>query len=132
MVGEVPGVHPWISEQIEGEFTPEFQGRLERTLGTAADAVLPLVWQDVYEAYQQEGFGPAATSAGLNFFGVGTNTYGPRESDIRREAKWMIQEGNLIGARNLVFEWNINNVDPQKKIDYDRLEKKILFPEEEE
>ena len=40
-----------------------------------AEALMPLVFQDIVDAYNDAGLGRAAVVGGLTFFGVGANTY---------------------------------------------------------
>jgi len=42
---------------------------------TAVRAIMPMVYEDIYEAYKEAGAPRALWSGGLNFLGVSTNTY---------------------------------------------------------
>jgi len=42
---------------------------------SAIRAVIPLVYEDISDAFNDAGFGRAALTTGLGFFGVGVNTY---------------------------------------------------------
>jgi len=83
-------------------------------LETAGSAIVPMVIEDIWEAYQLEGLPAAALSGGLNFMGVTTNTYRDRERRVRRDMKRLMAEGDYEGARNKRSEWNIRN--PGNKI----------------
>lgn len=50
-------------------------GEPRRVEETAAEALLPIVFQDVLEAWRLDGAEAAALSGGLGFFGVGTSTF---------------------------------------------------------
>lgn len=50
-------------------------GEPRRVEETALEALLPIVFQDVLEAWRLDGAEAAALSGGLGFFGVGTSTF---------------------------------------------------------
>lgn len=54
-------------------------GEKRTPLRTAASAVMPLVYEDMFDAFKEAGFGRAALSTGLGFFGVAVNTYKRRK-----------------------------------------------------
>ena len=52
---------------------------------TAIRAVMPMVYEDIYEAYRLDGKGVAAVSGGLSFMGTATQTYRRDKSTFRSQ-----------------------------------------------
>lgn len=71
---------PSVTIPLEGFRGKDIIGQDVTLTETAINALMPLVWQDVYDAYREEGFGSAARSGAFNFFGIGTNTYRQRST----------------------------------------------------
>jgi hypothetical protein len=46
---------------------------------TAVRGVLPMVYEDIYDAFRDAGFGRAGLVGGLTFLGVGANTFAQRQ-----------------------------------------------------
>lgn len=81
---------------------------------TGIKALIPMVYEDIYDAYRQEGAGRAALVGGLTFFGVGATTYEDSQSRTRRAIRKMKQDGNYLAAEQKRIEWNIKH--PDKRI----------------
>ena len=58
-----------------------------------ANSVLPLMFNDVADAYKSGGAGMAALSGGLSFLGVGVGTY-ENTREVKQQMK-MVKEGRL-------------------------------------
>jgi hypothetical protein len=101
-----------VGEDVTGElFNPDVRDWLGPAAGpseTLVRSVLPLVLEDVRDAYQN-GPSDAAISGALNFFGAGTQTYGDSEAATRRNVRRLRADGDHGAARTLISEWNAEN-----------------------
>lgn len=84
---------------------------------TAARAMVPIAYESVYDAWKAEGWRQAALTGGLEFFGVGVQTYKDSQSRTRRQIRRMAKADNLDGAYQKFFQWNLEN--PQNIISED-------------
>jgi len=87
-------------------------------LKTAATAVLPMLWTDVYDAYHAyEGTGAKVGAAAGTLIGggmgLGVSTYPDSEAAIRREYLRIRKEGNKAGAESLRLKWNRDHPENQ-------------------
>ena len=78
---------------------------------TAAHAVMPMVYEDIMDAYREGGYPRAGLSAGLSFFGVSVNTYGDSKSRVRRDIKNDMRKGDFTNARTKAYQWNMEHPD---------------------
>jgi hypothetical protein len=78
---------------------------------TAVRTLIPLVWEDVFEAWRQGGASTAGATAGLAFFGAGVQTYGDPQRLVRAQIRDAVMAGNRMEARRLADEWNAANPD---------------------
>lgn len=76
---------------------------------TAVRSVLPMVFEDVYEAHQSAGIPRAVLVGGSVFLGVGAQTYKDSENAVRRDLGRMIQEGKRSEAAARARKWNAAN-----------------------
>lgn len=81
---------------------------------TMAHALVPMVYEDIWDAYKEAGFGRVALSGGLAFHGIGVNTYADSESKTRRDITKALAGNNFDQAMQTWVEWNMDN--PDKKI----------------
>lgn len=97
---------------------------------TAVKAITPMVYEDMYDAWRLEGTGKALLSGGLNFLGVGTNTYEDSQSKTRRDVRALIADGDFGAASQKIMAWNIRHpealiesVKPIEELEIDRQER---------
>lgn len=64
---------------------------------TAARSIMPMVYEDIYEAYKQKGWSRAVLVGGLNFIGVGTNTYEVQNKIDKLQKSIQVQQKILNG-----------------------------------
>ena len=102
-------VSPIINIPAELSIGRTVVGEETTPLETAGRALLPIVVEDIREAFQDAGFNRVALVAPLAAFGVGTNTFKDSESRTRRDIKKAIREGNHAAAKAKQWEWNIEN-----------------------
>lgn len=76
---------------------------------TMLRAMTPMVLESMHEAFKKEGWNHAILAGGLEFFGAGVSTYADNESRIRRDMRSLIKDGDLGGAYDKMWEWNIEN-----------------------
>jgi hypothetical protein len=81
---------------------------------TALRAFVPLVYDDIREAYREAGLSRAALATGLGFFGIGVNTYEDSETRTRQKIRRLMREGDVGAAFQLKFQWNMKH--PDKRI----------------
>ena len=81
---------------------------------TAIRQITPLVYEDIYEAWQKEGFNRALLVAPLGIHGVSVTTYEDSEAAVRGDIRHLFREGNLVGAIQKRLEWNLKH--PDRKI----------------
>lgn len=81
---------------------------------TALRALIPLVYDDIADAYRAGGVPRAGLGAGLSFFGVSVNTYGDSEWRVRRDIKNDMRKGDFTNARTRAYQWNMEH--PDRKI----------------
>lgn len=82
--------------------------------GTLARAVVPLVFEDVWDAWKLEGIEGAAIAAPLAAAGVGVSAYTDSESRVRAKMKKLMRAGNYTEANKLKIQHNFR--DPENKI----------------
>ena len=75
---------------------------------------MPMVYEDIADAYRSGGVPRAGLSAGLSFFGVSVNTYGDTQSRVRRDIKRAMRKGDYTEARTRAYQWNMEH--PDKRI----------------
>jgi hypothetical protein len=80
---------------------------------TAVRAMIPLVYQDVADAWRLEGAGRAGLTAGLAFLGVGVNTYSRKEA-AKEKIRALSKEGKRSSALSKQTRWN--NQHPKDQI----------------
>jgi uncharacterized small protein (DUF1192 family) len=78
---------------------------------TAVRATLPLVVEDIYEAYRLSGPTAAGVTGTLQFVGVGASTYADSQSRVRRDIRKLILAGEEERAMERMREWNALNPD---------------------
>jgi hypothetical protein len=67
----------------------------ERTVTeTMLKSVVPMVYEDVYDAYMDGGITKAAWTGGLNFFGMSVNTY-------EKKAKTLLEKAGLSDSKEI-------------------------------
>lgn len=81
---------------------------------TAIKSVVPMVYEDIYEAYNDAGIPRALLAGGAAFFGVGASTYEDSRTRTRRQIRKFEGEDNYDAANQLRLEWNIKH--PESKI----------------
>jgi len=79
----------------------------------AIRSITPMVYEDIADAYKQEGITMAAVTGGLAFLGVGVNTYEDSETVTRNKIRKFLNEGNKEAAFQLKLEWNIKHPDKE-------------------
>ena len=82
---------------------------------TAVKSVVPMVYEDIVDAYRDAGFGRAAWAGSLNFFGMATNTYSDSKWRIRRDIQKMLTDGKRGEATEAARRWNAMNPTDQIK-----------------
>lgn len=70
------------------------QSRVE----TVIRSVVPIMAETIYDAWEQEGAGTAARSAGLNLLGVSSNVYPDSPARLKRD----IKKAEFEGDKNLI------------------------------
>jgi len=81
-----------------------------------ADAVFPIMVQDIYDAYKSDNALHPVTTGALTILGVGTSTYPPSEADTRVKIREFLDAGKIEDARALRKKWNAKQTDPEKRI----------------
>jgi hypothetical protein len=76
---------------------------------TAVHAIIPMVYEDIYDAYKEGGLSRAGLSAGLSFLGTGVNTYEDSKSRVRRDIRKLRREHKYEKADELKLEWNLKH-----------------------
>ena len=74
----------------------------------------PLLLQDIYEAYKNDGIGMAVGAGAASFVGVGASTYKDGENATKQKILNLQRAGETAKAKQLADEWNAAN--PQDKI----------------
>jgi hypothetical protein len=80
---------------------------------TAARALLPLVYEGVYDTYKLAGVGPAAAVGAMQFLGLNADTYQDSETQTRRTIKALLGKGKANDAFKVIYEWNSQHPDNQ-------------------
>ncbi len=93
----------WTAKTAVGEDTTRME--------TMAKSVVPLVLEDIWEAWKLEGTPTAAATAALAVPGVGVSTYRDSETVTRKKFKKLWQAGQITKARQLRYRWNSANPD---------------------
>lgn len=93
----------WTAKTAVGEDTTRME--------TMAKSVVPLVVEDIWEAWKLEGVPTAAATAALAVPGVGVSTYRDSETVTRKKFKKLWQAGQVTKARQLRYRWNSANPD---------------------
>ncbi len=93
----------WTAKTAVGEDTTRME--------TIAKSVVPLVLEDIWEAWKLEGVPTAAATAALAVPGVGVSTYRDSETVTRKKFKKLWQAGQITKARQLRYRWNSENPD---------------------
>ena len=75
-------------------------------LETAVKTVMPLVLNDVSDAYRIQGPGAALLVAPLVTLGVGSSTYEDSQAATRRRVRKLFVAGEPAEARALIRAWN--------------------------
>lgn len=83
-------------------------------LQSLARIVTPLIFDDVYKTYQEEGTVKATLTGALAFVGIGVSTYEDRKTRTEVNIDKLLKENNMYAANEKVVEWNIRH--PDKKI----------------
>ena len=81
---------------------------------TAIRSIIPIVYEDIADAYREYGIIGASVFGGLNFFGTSTATYKPSESEMRRRLRKLEEEGKIEQMEQERTEWNMQQ--PTKRI----------------
>lgn len=81
-------------------------GEETTALQTLATALVPLVYEDMHEAWKHEGLGAALGTGALAFAGVGVATYPDNETAARRRIKNLRSRGEHGKANRLKGKWN--------------------------
>ena len=91
---------------------------------TAVKAMIPMVYEDMRDAWRLEGLGHAAWVGGLAFFGVGASTYSRKEStensirklleDARKATSRAERKKKETSAKAAQTRWN--NLNPKDRI----------------
>ena len=101
---------------------------------TAIRSVVPLVYEDILDAYQLEGTERAAVVGGLVTLGVGVSTYEESKGAVRRQISKLLREGKRADAIRKALEWNRAHPDePIRKVSdvtlTKRKKKSVFAPE---
>jgi hypothetical protein len=96
----------WTGKDITGQPTTR-----TKTLATAA---LPLLYQDIYDAYQSEGAGAAIGTAAGGAVGLGVSTYPDSEAQTRKKYLDLREQGDKSEAARIRIQWN--RAHPDNKI----------------
>jgi archaellum component FlaC len=80
-----------------------------------ARSVVPLILQDIEDAWKDAGFGRAAAVGALAFTGVGVNTFTDSESRLKRDIKKLRAEGNITAATKKQRELTILRLQNKKR-----------------
>lgn len=78
---------------------------------TMAKSIVPLVLEDIWEAWKLEGIPTAVATGALAIPGVGVSTYRDSETVTRKKFKKLWQSGRITEARQLRYRWNQANPD---------------------
>ena len=93
----------WTAKTAVGEDTTRME--------TMAKSVVPLVLEDIWEAWKLKGVPTAAAAAALAVPGIGVSTYRDSETVTRKKFKKLWQAGQITKARQLRYRWNSANPD---------------------
>lgn len=83
---------------------------------TLLRSVLPLVVDDIKDAYKEAGFGRAIGVGGLVMTGVGVSTYPDNKTATRKKISTLVKDGKIAEAFKIQREWNTNNPKNHIKI----------------
>ena len=78
---------------------------------SAVNAVTPMVYDDIVEAYKDGGLGRTAWTSPAAFLGTAVNTYPDSEAKTRRDIQKLIHDGKKAEAKAMAKEWNDKNPD---------------------
>lgn len=78
---------------------------------TAIHAVIPMVYEDILDAYKLESKEQAAVVGGLVTLGVGVSTYEDSKANVRREISKLLRENKRGDAVRKALEWNREHPD---------------------
>lgn len=102
---------PWITIGRELLTEKSAVGEPRTPTETAIRSVVPLVYEDILDAYKLEGKERAAVVGGLVTLGVGVSTYEDSKTAVRRDIAALIRVGNYSEARIKALEWNLKHKD---------------------
>lgn len=102
---------PWITIGRELLTEKSAVGEPRTPTETAIRSVVPLVYEDILDAYKLEGKERAAVVGGLVTLGVGVSTYEDTKTAVRRDIAALLKEGNYSDAWMKAREWNLKHKD---------------------
>jgi hypothetical protein len=98
---------PQILKDVAGE-------KIAGQVTTLAKIPVPFVYEDIYDAWKEEGAAMAAGAAAGTLLGVGVGTYKDSESATRRKIKNLKKRGKHSQAAQL--RWAYNREHPKRQI----------------
>ncbi len=86
-----------------------FGGQKTIILGTAARSIVPMTYEDIYDAWRSEGIGRTIPVGIFSPMGVSISTYEDSITRRRRDINKAIKSGDRDSAEQLQSEWNIDH-----------------------
>jgi hypothetical protein len=100
---------PAITMMAEGWTMKSAVGEPRTPSETAVRSLIPMMLQDVWDAYHEEGAGAAIGSGAASFVGLGVGTYKDSASVTRAKITRLYKAGRRAEAIRLAREWNKAN-----------------------
>lgn len=125
---------PWITIGRELLTEKSAVGEPRTPSETGIRSVVPLVYEDILDAYRLEGKERAAVVGGLVTLGVGVSTYEDSKAAVRRQISKLLREKKHSDAIRKALEWNREHPDQPIRtvsgIKLTKLKKKSIFAPE--
>jgi hypothetical protein len=98
-----------VGEKIEPVKLPFSERELPGQVETLARSTIPLLYEDIYEAWTLQGPGAGVSTAVLAATGVGVSTYRDSESTMRRKVRKLKEQGLFDEAADYRAAWKEAN-----------------------
>jgi hypothetical protein len=102
---------PWATIARELLTEKSAVGEPRTPLETGVRSIIPLVYEDIWDAYKLEGKERAAVVGGLVTLGVGVSTYEDSKAAVRRDISKLLREKKHGEAFRKAYEWNREHPD---------------------
>lgn len=98
-----------VGEKVGPVQAPYTDKQLPGQVATLARSFVPLMYEDIYEAYKIQGPGAAVAAAVLAGTGVGVSTYKDSKSTMQRKVRKLKEQGLYDEAADYKTSWKEEN-----------------------